>query len=333
MLPSWPTLARDAKAGYAGIVHIPDGFLSAGVAAVSWAGAGLSVSGALAAEHREARPISAGTLGALAAFIFAAQMVNVPVAPGTSGHIVGATLAAVLVGPWRALLVMAVVLAIQALLFQDGGLTAYGANLIDMGLAGAAVGYAVSSLVARAVKGLRGLAAGGVIGAFGATLTGAAATALWLGLSGVYPLRLLLPFMLVTHVAIGLLEAALTGGILVTVLRWRPDLVAGPGDEPGWHRRVAAGLGLLGVAVAVAAFLAPLASELPDGLERTAEALGFAGRAQALWPAPLAGYELPAFASATVAAAVAGVIGTVAAGALAWVLSRSLRTTNDDIHR
>ena len=314
-------------------MHIPDGFLSAGIAAVSWAGAGLSVSGALAAERRESRPASAGTLGALAAFVFATQMVNVPVAPGTSGHLVGATLAAVLVGPWRALLVMAVVLAIQALLFQDGGITAYGANLIDMGLAGTAVGYVVASAVARAVGGLRGLAAGGVAGAFGATLTGATLTALWLGLSGVYPLRLLLPIMLVTHVAIGLLEAALTGGILVTVLRWRPDLVAEPGDEPRRHRRVAASLGLLGIALVVAAFLAPLATELPDGLDRTAQVLGFAHRARSLWPAPLAGYQLPAFPSATLASAVAGIAGTIAAAALAWMISRSLRATSHDVHR
>ncbi|MBE3073290.1 MAG: energy-coupling factor ABC transporter permease, partial [Acidobacteria bacterium] len=148
-----------------GLVHIPDGFLSAGVAAASWTGAVVSVSAALAAERRESQPMSAGLLGALAAFIFAAQMVNVPVAPGTSGHLVGATLAALLVGPWRALLVMAVVLAIQALLFQDGGITAYGANLLDMGLAGTLAGYAVATLAARIWRGLRGVAAGGVVGA------------------------------------------------------------------------------------------------------------------------------------------------------------------------
>ncbi|MBE3132400.1 MAG: energy-coupling factor ABC transporter permease [Acidobacteria bacterium] len=316
-----------------GLVHIPDGFLSASVAAASWSGAVVSVSAALAAERREPQPMSAGLLGALAAFIFAAQMVNVPVAPGTSGHLVGATLAALLVGPWRALLVMAVVLAIQALLFQDGGITAYGANLLDMGLAGTLAGYAIATLVARTWRGLRGVAAGGVVGAFAATITGATLTAVWLSLSGLYPLRALLPFMLVTHVIIGLLEAALTGGILVTILKWRPDLVPDSGVESGGRRRIALGLGLFGVAIAVAAFLAPLATGLPDGLDRTAEVLGFAGKARATWPAPLAGYRLPFATSLAAAPAVAGLVGTLAAGALAWVISRSLKPTNDDLHR
>lgn len=304
-------------------MHVPDGFLSAGVAASTWAGAGVSIAGALAAERREPRAIPAGILGALAAFLFAAQMVNVPVAPGTSGHLVGATLAALLVGPWRALVVIAVVLAIQALLFQDGGITSFGANLLDMGVASTLAGYTVASLVTRGVRGVRGIAVGGVLGAFGATLSAAALTALWLSMSGLYPLRMLLPFMLVTHVAIGLLEAALTGGILVTILKWRPDLVQGLAATPGERRPAALAIGLLAIAVAVAAFVAPYASALPDGLDRAAEVLGFAGRARAQWPAPLA----------SLAPAVAGVIGTLCAAALAWAISRSLKPPDDAFHR
>ena len=125
-------------------MHIPDGFLSARVAAATFAVAAAGIASALRAERREVAPMPAGILGSVAAFLFAAQMVNVPVAPGTSGHLVGATLAAVLLGPWRALLAIAAVLAVQALLFQDGGILAYGANLVDMGLAGCFVGYARS---------------------------------------------------------------------------------------------------------------------------------------------------------------------------------------------
>jgi cobalt/nickel transport system permease protein len=314
-------------------VHVPDGFLSAGVAVSTWAGAGVSLTVALAAERREARAIPAGVLGALAAFIFAAQLVNVPVAPGTSGHLVGATLAALLVGPWRALIVMGVVLAIQALLFQDGGITSFGANLLDMGLAGTLAGFAVAWLVSRAGRGLAGIAAGGVFGAFAATLAAAALTAIWLSSSGLYPLRLLLPFMLVAHVGIGLLEAALTGGILVTILKWRPDFVQGLGTGPGERRPAAVALGLLGVALAIAAFIAPYASSLPDGLDAAALALGFAGNARPAWPAPLAGYQLPFAASLSLAPAVAGVIGTLAAAALAWAISRSLKPSADASHR
>jgi cobalt/nickel transport system permease protein len=314
-------------------VHVPDGFLSAGVAAATWVGAGVSLAGSLAAERREARAVPAGVLGSLAAFVFAAQMVNVPVAPGTSGHLVGATLVAILVGPWRSLVVMAVVLAIQALLFQDGGITSFGANLLDMGAAGTLVGFAVAWLVSGAGRSLRGIAAGGVLGAFAATLAASALTAVWLGLSGLYPLRLLLPVMLTAHVAIGLLEAALTGGILVTLLKWRPDLVRGFGAGPGERRPAAVVLGVLGIALAVAAFIAPYASTLPDGLDAAAKALGFAAKARPSWPAPLTGYNLPFASSLSFAPAVAGSIGTLAAAALAWGLGRSLKSSDDASHR
>ena len=184
-------------------MHIPDGFLSGPVAGATWVigGGGLAV--ALRAERHGREHAPAGVLGALAAFVFAAQMVNVPVAPGTSGHLVGATLLALLVGPWRAVIVMAVVLALQATLMQDGGLTAFGANLADMGLAGALVGATVAAFVARLVRGYRGVVAGAVFGSFVATVCGAVLTALWLSASGLYPLSGLLPLMLVTHTAIG----------------------------------------------------------------------------------------------------------------------------------
>ncbi len=315
-------------------MHIPDGFLSARVAGAAWAVSGLGVAVALKAERREDAPASAGMLGSLAAFLFAAQMVNVPVAAGTSGHLIGATLAGVLVGPWRAVIVVAVVLAIQALLFQDGGIAAYGANLADMGLVGALVGYACALLVARAVRGLRGYVAGAVVGAFVSTVAAAALASLWLAFSGLYPLAGILPLMLAAHSAIGVLEAALTGAVLATVLRWRPDLAQGFGPR----RAGRAGGGgaarvLLGAALVVAAFLAPLASTLPDGLERTAHRLGFAGRERPLMSSPMKGYTLPLGAVAPAAPAVAGILGTIAVAALAWGLSRGLGRGGDDAHR
>jgi len=128
--------------------------------------------------------------------------------------------------------------------------------------------------------------------------------------------------MLSLHVPIALLEAALTGAILATVLRWRPDLVRGLQAGGGLASRSAPVLGALVVALAVAAFLAPFASPLPDGLESVAERLGFARAARALWPAPAPGYEVPWAALGRAGAALAGVVGTLAAAALAWALSR-----------
>ncbi len=314
-------------------MHIPDGFLGAGVAAATWGVAGVSVAAALHAERKDPNPMPAGILGAVAGFLFAAQMVNVPVAPGTSGHLVGATLAAVILGPSRALLVMAVVLAIQAVLFQDGGLTALGANLLDMGLAGSFVGYAVATFVGRRAGSPRGYAIGTMMGAFVATLAAAALTAWWLALSGLYPLRGILPLMMITHVAIGVLEAALTGAIVVTLLRWRPDLMRGFETGGGIRRAGAMAVGVLGVAIAVAAFLAPLASSLPDGLERSAEALGFADRARDLWHAPFPGYSLPLAASAGLASALTGIAGTLVVAVAAWLISRGLAARHDAVHR
>jgi len=302
-------------------VHIPDGFLSAPVAAATWTGGAVSLAWALRAERAEPGPAPAPTLGALAAFVFAGQLVNVPLVPGTSGHLVGGTLAAAIAGPWRGLLTMAAVLAVQALLFQDGGITAFGANLIAMGGAGALCGFAASALVARFVPGVRGLVAGPVVGAFVATLIGAAFVALALAASGLYPARVVLPVMLSVHVPIALVEAALTGAILATVVRWRPDVVRG---LQAGRSGVAPGLGLLVFALVVAGFAAPFASPLPDGLETVAERLGFAGAARAAWPAPWPDYSLPWLGDGAASTALAGLAGTLAAGALAWALTRRI---------
>jgi len=314
-------------------MHIPDGFLSPAIAGATWVVAGATVAVALRTERRDPQPMPAGILGALSAFVFAAQMVNVPVAPGTSGHLVGATLAATIVGPWRAVLVMTIVLAVQAVLFQDGGLAALGANLVDMAVAAPLAGYGVARVVARAVRGTRGLAAGPVLGAFCATLAAATLTALWLALSGLYPLDGILPPMLLTHVAIGVLEAGLTGAIAATVLRWRPDLVHGlDRDAPRAHAAATA-LGLLAVGLVVAAFLAPFASSLPDGLERTFERLGIADRARAVAPAPFPDYGSSWALPAGIATAIAGLLGTLVTGLIAWALSRRRTSSADALHR
>ena len=307
-------------------MHIPDGFLSAGVTAATWVMAGTGVTAALRAEKAEANPTPAGVLGAVAAFVFAAQMINLPVAPGVSGHLVGATLAAVLLGPWRAVIVMAVVLTVQALLFQDGGITALGANVTDMGIAGALAGYAVAALTAKWAPSPRGRVAGGVLGAFAATLASAVLTALWMGLSGLYPLRPIVQVMLVTHVAIGLLEAALTGAVLATVIRWRPDLIRGVAADGRIASSGAFAAGAVAVALAIAGFASPFASALPDGLDHTAERLGFATRAHAEWAAPFADYALPLPVSPAIATAAAGILGTIAAACLAWVIGRGVRS-------
>jgi cobalt/nickel transport system permease protein len=208
-------------------LHIPDGFLSPGVAAIAALLAVLAVGYALKVSDRDLDDARVPMLGVLAAFIFAAQMLNFPIAGGTSGHFLGATLAAVLLGPWLACVVMTVVIGVQALAFADGGIAALGANVLNMGvlgalLAGLALGWGV-----RALKPARGPLLGmvGVI-SWLAVMVGATATSVQLAVSGTVPLETVLPAMLGVHVLIGVGEAVITVAAVSAVLAVRPDLLA-----------------------------------------------------------------------------------------------------------
>jgi cobalt/nickel transport system permease protein len=166
-------------------------------------------------------------LGVLAAFVFAAQMLNFPIAGGTSGHFLGATLAAVLLGPWLACLVMAVVLVVQAFAFADGGISALGANVLNMGVLGALL---AGFLVVGAMRVLPHTRTAflGVVGVVSwlAVMVGAGATSLELAASDTVPLATSLPAMLGVHALIGIGEAVITVAAVSAVLAARPDLVA-----------------------------------------------------------------------------------------------------------
>ena len=208
-------------------LHIPDGFLSSGVAALLWVVAIAAVAIGLRVANRDLDEARVPLLGVLAAFIFAVQMLNIPVAGGTSGHLLGATLAAVLLGPWVACLVMAVVLVTQAFGFADGGVSALGANIVNMGVLGALLaGYLVTA-GEKALPKSRG-AFLGVVGVVSwlAVMVGAAATSFQLAISGTVPLDTVLPAMLGVHALIGIGEAVITVAAVSAVLVARPDLVA-----------------------------------------------------------------------------------------------------------
>jgi cobalt/nickel transport system permease protein len=220
-------------------MHIPDGFLSPEVAV----GTGVVAAGAVAAGLRVAERTfderRAPLLGVTAAFIFAAQMLNFPVAGGTSGHVLGAALAVVLLGPWLACLVLAVVLVVQCLLFADGGITALGANVFNMGVVGGfgaalvlAAGRRLAPRTRAAFLGTTGVAA------WAAVVLGATACSFELAISGTVPLGTVLPAMLGVHVLIGLGEGVVTVAAVSAVLSARPDLVHGapPVPDPEPHR-------------------------------------------------------------------------------------------------
>lgn len=222
-------------------LHIPDGFLSGGVAAVCAVCAIAAVAYGLRAADRDLDEARVPLLGVLAAFIFATQMLNFPIAGGTSGHFLGATLAAVLLGPWLAGLVMAVVISTQAFVFADGGITALGANVLNMGVLGAVLaGFAVAA-GAKALPKTRAAYLGTVgVVAWLAVMVGAAATSVELGMSDTVPLGTVLGAMLGTHALIGIGEAAITVAAVSAVLAARPDLVAVGGPfKPAKTRPVA----------------------------------------------------------------------------------------------
>ena len=208
-------------------LHIPDGFLSGGVAAVCGVVAIASVAYSLRVANVELDEARVPLLGVLAAFIFATQMLNFPIVGGTSGHLLGATLAAVLLGPWLACLVLAVVLVVQAFAFADGGITALGANVLNMGVLGALLaGYLV--VAANTVLPHTRVAFLGIVGVVSwlAVMVGAAATSVELAASDTVPLATSLPAMLGVHALIGIGEAVITVAAVSAVLAARPDLVA-----------------------------------------------------------------------------------------------------------
>jgi cobalt/nickel transport system permease protein len=211
-------------------MHVPDGFLDAttsvATAVVATAGVGVALRGARRELDERAAPMA----GLVAAFVFAAQMLNFPVGAGTSGHLLGGTLAAVLVGPWTGVLCVSVVLIVQALLFADGGITALGSNITLMSLVAVAVGWlvfrGVQSLLPRTTAMVAPAAA---VGAFvSVPATAAAFTGLYaIGGAAPIPLDALLTAMLGWHALIGLGEAAITGLTIASIVAVRPDLVYG----------------------------------------------------------------------------------------------------------
>ncbi len=209
-------------------MHIPDGFLSSEVALACAVPAAAAVAYGVRRAGVDLDERRVPLLGVTAAFVFAAQMLNFPVAGGTSGHFLGAALAAILLGPWLACLVMAVVLFTQAFVFADGGITALGANVLNMGVVGALVVgglmVAARSLAGRSRGALLAIAAGG---AWLAVMAGAGATAVELAVSGTVPLGTVLPAMLGVHALIGVGEAVVTVAAVSAVLTTRPDLIGG----------------------------------------------------------------------------------------------------------
>lgn len=209
-------------------LHIPDGFVDAPVSIAGYILAGLFIGLAIKKTNASLGEKAAPLMGVIAAFIFAAQMINFPVAGGTSGHLLGGTLAAILIGPWAAIIAMAAVVCVQALIFQDGGIAAMGVNVFNMGVVTALSGYYIYTFVSAAAGSSPAIRlAGAFAAAWISVMLAATLTSFELSISGTSSLDVALPAMLGVHALIGLGEGLITAAAVAFVQSTRPDLLEG----------------------------------------------------------------------------------------------------------
>ena len=291
-------------------MHIPNEMLNGLVCPVS---AALAVSGIAVAAHAATRSQAKPTalrFAAVAALVFAAQMINFPVQDGTSGHLLGGMLASALLGVPFGVLALALVLTVQSLVFADGGLLVLGANVLNMALLGAGIGGLLNEALRK--YGLsRHVAL--MLAACTSVLLAATACSLELAISGTIEAGKVLPAMLGVHTLIGIGEAALTL-VLVSVF-------SATAAKTGRWDFAAPFLG----AILTATMLSPFASASPDGLEWVAEQYGFLTEGAPLFVTPLADYAVPAITTAGLSTALAGLIGVLLVAATGTLLGRLLQ--------
>lgn len=313
-------------------MHIADGILSPEVClatgAISVGAVGYSLRRLQSSLADKTVPLT----GMMASLVFAGQMVNFPL-PGApvSGHLLGGVLAAAVLGPWAGCLAITLVLVVQCALFADGGLTALGANVLHMAVVGSMGGFAVMAVIRRLLGNTKsGTIAAAVVASWLSVMAAAALFCLEFRLSWPSPeppldFATIFTLMVSYHSLIGIGEALITGAAVGFILAQRPDLISAPaegaGVARGLGRVVAAGLVC---ALAVGAFLSPLASEFPDGLEAVAERTQFAERA---WSRPLlfedyGAIPLPVKGWETLSVSLAGVGGSATVFFIALLLGR-----------
>lgn len=339
-------------------MHVPDGFIDAPVSVAAGAVAAGAVAVSLRGARRELDERTAPLAGLVAAFIFAVQMLNFPVAAGTSGHLLGGALAAILVGPYTGVLCISVVLLMQGILFADGGLTALGVNITVMGVVTVLVSYGIfRALVKVLPRGRRTVTIASFVAALVSVPAAACAfTAIYaVGGTTDVPVGKVLTAMAGVHVLIGIGEAVITMLTVGAVVAVRPDLVHGARglaaplklrvggalvDAPAAHpapvaARPARAIWATGLvtALVLAGFVSFYASASPDGLEKVAADKGIDKKAEehASKDSPLADYGVRDIADPRVSGGLAGVIGvgvTVVAGTgIFWSVRR--RQTKD----
>lgn len=304
-------------------MHIGDGLLTGPTCLATGALAFGGLAFALKRVACERSDRMAPLMGVVAACVFAAQMLNFPILAPVSGHPLGGVLAAVLLGPWAAIIVLTVVLGVQCLVFQDGGITALGANALNVAILGPLAGYCIWDAIRRLWRGPAGMVAGSVVAAWFGVMLGAIACSVEVAIRADTRLASILGVMLLFHSLIGIGEAIVTGLAVTYVLRTRPDLIHGQAGGDSTPRRLAS-IVVAGSALALAmvVILSPWASSSPDGLEAALERVGIASQPPAWTAAPLADYQIRTIRNVQLGGVAAGTIGTVLTFGVAFVLGR-----------
>jgi cobalt/nickel transport system permease protein len=248
-------------------------------------------------------------MGVLAAAIFAGQMLNFSVSGGTSGHLLGAAIATILLGPWAAVLVMTSVVAVQAILFQDGGILALGANIFNMAVIGVFVSYTIYRISQKVFGSFTwSRMISGFIAAWTSIFFASLACGIELALSGTSPANIAIPAMAAIHAVIGIGEGLITVGALTFLMATRKDLLEKTSPLVKSHKGIFAG----GLALSILLVIfSPLASSNPDGLEWVAEQNGFLDLARVAMYKVIPDYVMPGISNTSLATIAAGILGAI----------------------
>ena len=304
-------------------MHIPDGFLDTKTIIATSSLSALGVSIALRHFKTEDQPRKIPLLGLAGAFVFAAQMLNFPVAGGTSGHLIGGVLAAILLGPSAAVIVITSVLFVQCFLFADGGVLALGANIFNMAIIAPLCGYAIYAVMRKLIPGMRGIIIGAAFASWCSALLASVCCTGELALSGTVPWSTAFFAMTTVHAIIGVGEGLITALVLAAVHSTRPELLRNDSHGlKGRDLKIFILYGLL-VTAGLLVFVAPFASPLPDGLEKVSKVLGFDYKAakQPLLSMPFTAYKFPGISAGGMSTIAAGIVGVIIVFILSVILA------------
>jgi len=312
-------------------MHIPDGFLDTKTIIATTAFSAVGFGTALHKLKNTILPHQIPMVGLTAAFVFVAQMLNFPVVAGTSGHLVGSVLTAVLLGPNAAVVVITSVLIVQCFLFADGGVLALGANIFNMAIIGSFFGYMIYRIVNKIIPGRRGWFTAIMFASWCSTVLASILCAGELAWSGTVRWNAAFPVMANVHMLIGIGEGLITVLVIAAVWKTRADLLEENVSRvsPSSHREFII-YGIITV-VGLLLFLSPFVSEWPDGLEKTAALLGFERNAidSSLIQFPISDYKFPGVGSPAMATTLAGLVGAVIVFILGLVISKFLVSQSD----